>query len=110
MKKTAWIVFLYATLVFLGGLIGHLRSGSKASLISGGVFGALLFISSFFMFKKKIWGYFSALFLALALEGFFTWRFAKTLKFFPGGLLSLISLFVIIVVACKIGRRMKAVR
>ncbi|MBS0628541.1 MAG: TMEM14 family protein [Verrucomicrobia bacterium] len=110
MKKTAWIVCLYATLVFVGGLIGHIRSESKASLISGTIFGLLLFLSSFFMFKKKIYGYFSAFFLALILEGFFTWRFAKTLKFFPGGLLSLISLFVIIVVACKIGRRLRTAR
>ncbi len=107
MKKTAWVVFLYATLVFTGGIIGHIRSESKASLISGIVFGALLFLSSFFIFKKKAFGYFSALFLALALEGFFMWRFAKTLKFFPPGILSLISLAVIVVLACKIGRRLR---
>ncbi|MES2199455.1 MAG: TMEM14 family protein [Chlamydiota bacterium] len=110
MKKTAWIIFIYATLVLAGGLIGYIRSGSNPSLISGAVFGSLLFLSSYLIFKKKIYGYFGAFTLALILEGFFTWRFAKTLKFFPGGLLSLVSLAVIIIVACKIGRRLRAAR
>lgn len=110
MKKTAWVVFIYAALVLAGGLIGHIRSDSKASLVAGVVFGFFLFISSYLIFKKKIYGYFSAFFLALLLNGFFTWRFAKTLKIFPPGILSLISLFVVIVVACKIGRRLRTAR
>jgi uncharacterized membrane protein (UPF0136 family) len=110
MKKTAWVIFLYATLVLAGGLTGYIRSGSNPSLISGVVFGILLFISAFLMLKKNIYGYFSSFFLALILEGVFTWRFAKSLKFFPGGLLSLISLVVLIIVGCKIGRRLRTSR
>jgi len=110
MKKTAWIVFCYAFLVSTGGVIGYLKSASLPSLLSGGIFGSLLFLSSYFMFKKKVYGYFGALFLSVGLEAFFTWRFAKTLKFFPAGMLGLISLAVIIIVACKIGRRLRTVR
>ncbi len=110
MKKTAWIVFFYAALVLVGGIVGHVKSESSASLASGLVFGLLLFLSSFLMFRKKVYGYFGAFFLALTLEAFFTWRFAKTLKFFPAGMLGLLSLVVIVIVACKIGRRMRPVR
>lgn len=110
MKKTAWVVFLYAALVLIGGLIGHIRAESTASLISGLVFGSLLFVCSFFMFRKRSIGYWGAIVLAIILEVFFTWRFAKTLKFFPPGILSLISLAVIIIVACKIAARLRSAR
>lgn len=110
MKKTAWIVCLYGSLVFIGGILGHIKSASKASLISGVVFGALLLLSSWFMFQKKFFGYVSALVLALLLDGFFTWRFAKTLKVFPAGFLSLTSLAVVIIVACKISKKIKMAR
>ncbi|MBX9923520.1 MAG: TMEM14 family protein [Rhabdochlamydiaceae bacterium] len=109
-KKTAWIVFSYAILIFIGGIIGHSHSASKASLISGVVFGSLLLASSWLMFQKKPLGTWMALILAIILEGFFTWRFAKTLHFLPSGLLSLMSLAVIILVALKVGKRLRASR
>jgi len=102
MKKTAWIVLIYASLVLIGGIIGYLRMGSYASLLSGGLFGILLYLTTFGMCKGKKIGYTGALILSIILEGFFTWRFAKTLQFFPAGFLGLFSLAVIIIVAYKI--------
>ena len=90
--------------------MGHAYSASKASLISGLVFGSLLLISSGLMFQRKPVGVWMALILSILLEGFFTWRFAKTLHFLPSGLLSLISLAVIILVALKAGKRLKTNR
>ncbi len=109
-KKTTWAVFVYALCILLGGIAGYYLSHSKASLISGVVFGVLLLISSGLMFQKKTAGTWLSLFLALVLEGVFTWRFAKTLNFIPSGLLSLLSLVIIILVALKIGKRLKASR
>jgi uncharacterized membrane protein (UPF0136 family) len=109
-KKTTWIVFSYSLCILVGGLVGHLKSHSKASLISGLVFGSLLLMSSWLMFQRKAIGQWIALFLSILLEVFFTWRFAKTLHFLPAGLLSLVSLMVIILVALKIGKRLKAAR
>jgi len=102
MKKTGSIVLIYGLLVFVGGLIGHYKSASIPSLISGIVFGILLLISAFAMFKKKPWGQWSALLLAFILDAFFTWRFAKSLKFFPGGFMSLVSLAMVIILALRI--------
>jgi uncharacterized membrane protein (UPF0136 family) len=108
MKKTAWIIFLYALLILIGGIIGHVHSASLASLISGLSFGILLLVASGLIFMKQPFGYWMA--LSILLEGFFTWRFAKTLKFLPAGLLSLISLVVIIIVALKIRRRLRTAK
>ena len=90
--------------------MGHRFAGSNASLICGIVFGALLLIAAGLMFQKKTIGNWLALFLALLLEGVFTWRFAKTSNFLPSGLLSLMSLVVIILVALKVGKRLKVTR
>lgn len=109
-RKTTWIVFSYAFLILIGGVVGYAHSASKASLISGGVFGGLLLISSGLMFQRKPLGTWMALFLSILLEGFFTWRFAKTLHFLPSGLLSLLSLAVIILVALKAGKKLRTSR
>ncbi len=109
-KKTAWIVFLYALLILMGGFIGYFRSASKASLISGLIFGSMLLTSSGLMFQRKTIGAWASLTLAIMLEVFFTWRFAKTLHFLPSGLLSLISLAVIILVALKVSKRLRTSR
>ena len=108
--KTTWVVFIYALCITAGGVLGYCLSGSKASLISGLVFGVALLFSSALMLKKKIVGSYLAFGLAIVLEGVFTFRFAKTLNFIPSGLLSLLSLAVIILVALKVGKRLKMSR
>jgi hypothetical protein len=50
---------------------------------------------------------YAALILTFVLDGFFTFRFAKTLKFFPAGFMSLLSLAVLIFIALKIRKSKK---
>lgn len=107
MKVTATIIFVYGLLIALGGIMGFVKSGSLASLISGSVFGLALLISAYFLSKGKIAAQYVALSLTFLLDGIFTYRFAKTLHFFPTGFLSLISLAVFIVIALKIRRTLK---
>ncbi|NDD59456.1 MAG: hypothetical protein EBZ47_09500 [Chlamydiae bacterium] len=102
MKKTGSIVLIYGLLVFIGGWIGYITSHSPPSAISGTLFGALLFLAGRAMIVKKTWGQWTALFLAFILDAFFTYRFAKTLKFFPAGFMSLLSLAVLIILALRI--------
>lgn len=105
MKITATIVLLYALLILIGGIFGHQEKGSIASLISGIVFGTLLFGASLVTFKGKIWGEYIALILIFLLDAFFTYRFIATHKFMPAGLLSLISLGTLFIMALIIKRR-----
>jgi uncharacterized membrane protein (UPF0136 family) len=107
MKVTATIVFVYGLLIALGGLMGFVKGGSSASLISGSVFGLALLLSAYFISKGKIAAQYVALMLTFILDGIFTYRFAKTLHFFPTGFLSLASLAVLIVIALKIRRTLK---
>ncbi|HEY2810355.1 MAG TPA: TMEM14 family protein [Rhabdochlamydiaceae bacterium] len=109
MKVTATIVFAYSVLILLGGLIGHLKAGSSASLISGLCFGVALSLCAYAIAKGKILAQYLALILTFILDGFFTFRFAKTLHFVPAGMMSLLSLAVIIVIALKIRRSVRDV-
>jgi uncharacterized membrane protein (UPF0136 family) len=104
MKVTATTVCVYGLLIALGGVMGYVKGGSHASLISGGSFGLSLLISAYFISKGKIAAQYLALILTFLLDGIFTYRFAKTLNFIPAGFLSLISLAVLIVIALKIRR------
>jgi uncharacterized membrane protein (UPF0136 family) len=108
MKVTATIVFVFGLLIALGGVMGYVKGGSQASLISGIVFGPALVISAYFISKGKIAAQYAALVLTFLLDSIFTYRFAKTLSFFPAGFLSLASLAVLIVVALKIRRTLRA--
>lgn len=107
MKVTATIVFVFGLLIVLGGLLGYAKSSSHASLISGSLFGIILIITAHFISKGKIAAQYIALVSTFLLDAIFTYRFAKTLHFFPAGFLSLASLAVLIVVALKIRRTLR---
>lgn len=107
MKITAWIVGIYACVILVGGVIGYAKAGSVPSLASGVIFSSLLLICSYAISKGKLVAQYVALCLTFILDGFFTHRFAKTLNFVPSGLMSLLSLIVIIVIALKIRKTYK---
>lgn len=101
MKRTAVIVFIYGFLIGLGGLLGFVKGGSLVSLISGGSFGLALLLTAYFILKGKRSAHIFALVLTFLLDGVFTFRFTKTLHFFPSGALSLLSLIVLIILALQ---------
>ncbi len=96
-----YTVFIYAVFILIGGILGHARSGSMASLVSGLVFGILLLVAAGGMLAKKKWGTYFATFLTFILTLFFTYRFFITFKFMPPGLLSLISLGILILLIIR---------
>jgi uncharacterized membrane protein (UPF0136 family) len=102
MKMTAWITLVYAFLILIGGIIGHLKAASLMSLIMGGVFGLLLLGSALLIFKKKKSGLYAALILSFLLDIFFTYRFVDKLRFFPSAFLSIVSLGMIVILALQL--------
>lgn len=94
----AYIVALYGILILIGGIIGHIKAGSQASLAMGLISGLLLLLSSGGMFSKKHFkkSVYFALILTLLLDAFFSYRYMATMKFMPSGLLALMSLGVIV--------------
>lgn len=89
-----YLVLAYALLIMVGGIIGHYKSASTASLVSGLVFGTLLFLGALGLFFHQPWGYYLSLATSVLLSLFFIFRFVKTGVFLPPGLLALVSLIV----------------
>lgn len=88
------MVFAYGLLLLIGGIIGHFKAGSNASLIMGGISAVIAIGSSIAMFKKYLFGETVALVLSFILTLFFAYRFYLTLKFMPPGFMGIISLIV----------------
>lgn len=79
--------------------MGHLKAGSRISLYTGIVFGFLLILSSIGLYKGMKIGVYGSLFFTLVLLCFFSWRFIETAKFFPPGIMGIISLIVLTLLA-----------
>lgn len=95
MNNRGYLVILYGVLLFVGGLIGHLKAGSYVSLVTGSICGALALLAGFGMVKGWPYSKTSALVLSSVLFLFFLYRFSLSLRFMPSGLMAILSLLVI---------------
>lgn len=96
MKIHAYLIILYAILVITGGVMGLIKAGSVASLAMGCFFGVLLLGSSVALYKQKKVGYLWAFIFTTILFLFFSYRFFKTGTFVPGGIMSIVSLLILV--------------
>jgi len=89
---------IYAALLAVGGLIGYLKAGSRASLIAG-VGSALTALAALGLsVRNNRLGVPVGMILSIALFFLFSYRYAvKTRKFMPSGLLAVVSLVVLAV-------------
>ena len=85
------VLWIYIALLVAGGLIGFLKAKSKMSLIMSVVFAIPLIICAIEQAPDYIADIFQA-----ALVIFFAWRFAKTKKITPAGIMLVITLVTLI--------------
>lgn len=75
-------------ILLAGGIMGFVKSGSKASLVAGSTIGSLLFLSAFLISKKKSFGYK----LGSAVSGVLTLimgkKYLRSGKFMPAGFIA----------------------
>jgi uncharacterized membrane protein (UPF0136 family) len=105
MSKSVLILTVYALLILVGGIMGHAKAASTASLVMGTVFGAALLACSFALYKKKRASVWIAVSLIVILDAFFTYRYAATQRFMPAGLLSLVSLVTLFVFVLQVRKQ-----
>lgn len=101
MKVKAYLFAVYALLLAMGGFIGWLKASSMMSLYAGVGSGALLLISSHFIYRSSKLAFIFSLWVTIMLTSFFSLRFAKTGNFMPGGLMALLGLLLLVFISMK---------
>jgi uncharacterized membrane protein (UPF0136 family) len=97
MKNNAIATFIFAIIVLAGGVMGYYKAHSLPSLIMGATFAVLLSVSAFAMLRNWVLGYVSAIGLTLVLGAFFFNRYLVTQSFMPAGLMTILSMVLIII-------------
>jgi len=84
-------LWIYVTLLLVGGMVGLIKAGSKISMVISGLFAALLALCALgiihpFWIAHVLVGILAVVFLV---------RYLKTSKFMPAGLMLLFSVVVL---------------
>ncbi len=98
MKKSCWVVAGYGLFTMAGGLIGYLKAGSMASLIAGGLSGAVILVSAYAMSRKIKVAAFVALTVSLLLGVRFIGTWTETHKVMPDLIMIVLSAVSVIAI------------
>jgi uncharacterized membrane protein (UPF0136 family) len=84
------VLWIYIVLMVIGGVMGFLKAGSKASLIASVTFGAILtlFALDILPFRHHVW-------VLLFLLIFFGMRLAKSKKMMPNGVMVILTVLAL---------------
>jgi uncharacterized membrane protein (UPF0136 family) len=85
----------YGMFSILGGVLGYITAGSNVSLLSGSISGLLLIFSAFVQFQGQKWGLSLAAIVTAILIVVFAFRLAKTRKFMPAGLMTVLGMLTL---------------
>lgn len=86
------IIWIYIVLLVVGGLIGFLKAGSKASLIVSSVSAAILILCQIgVIFERRMIDIVLAILLVV-----FAWRLSESKKFMPAGLMLVLTVVTLV--------------
>ena len=91
MTKGQIVLWVYITLMWLGGLMGLIKAGSKASIIASSIFAAVLAL-----FALNVLPFRYCYIILFVLLLFFGKRFIKGKKFMPSGLMLVLTVITMI--------------
>jgi uncharacterized membrane protein (UPF0136 family) len=104
MQSTAILAWVYALLMAVGGVIGYIKSHSKASLLSGTGFGLILLFSGYGMWQGSRQSLIATTVCAASLSVIFAIRVLKTRRFIPAGVLAVLSLVTFLAFMSKLAQ------
>ncbi|MEJ6480873.1 TMEM14 family protein [Nostoc punctiforme UO1] len=94
--------FAYGILAIAGGIIGYTQARSRVSLLSGSISGLLLILAAYFQLQGQTWGSILAVLVTAVLVVVFAVRLAKTRKFMPAGLMTILGMVALVVMVNQI--------
>jgi uncharacterized membrane protein (UPF0136 family) len=90
------ILWIYIVLLFVGGLIGFLKAGSKVSLITSAFFAGILILCNVGLIFQPDMAYILETGILVFLMVFFAFRLTKSKKFMPNGLMAVLTLATLV--------------
>lgn len=96
MKVLNIVLVVYTLMIFIGGLIGFIVSGSTASILMSSIFSGAFIFNFVYSKKNPRNGYIVSATLTMTLLLFFFMRFIATYAIMPAGLMLLLSSFVLV--------------
>lgn len=87
--------FAYGILAVVGGIIGYIQARSRVSLLSGSISGLLLILAAYVQLQGQSWGSILAVIVTAVLVVVFAFRLAKTRKFMPAGLMTILGVLAL---------------
>lgn len=88
--------FVFAALTIAGGIMGFVKAGSTASIVAGGISGALIIVAALLLKTNVVAGLALGGILALALAGRFAPAFFSSGKFMPAGMMAILSAIALV--------------
>lgn len=92
--NSIYVLAVYGTLLFLGGIMGFVKSGSKPSIIMGSLSALALAFCVWAIKRERKEGYYWSASISGLLALFFTYRFYLTAALMPAGLMATLSFTV----------------
>jgi uncharacterized membrane protein (UPF0136 family) len=91
MTKGQIVLWVYIALMMLGGLMGLIKAGSKASIIASSIFAAVLAL-----FALNVLPFRYCWIILFVLLLFFGKRFFKGKKFMPNGMMAVLTIVTMV--------------
>lgn len=88
------VLSVYGVLLIVGGMMGYVKSKSRASLFAGAISGGLCVGAAWLSVDQPSEGFTVGSLVAFLLAGVFINRFAKTRKIMPAAVVLILSLVV----------------
>lgn len=101
MQTTSRIIWIYAAIVLIGGIIGHFIAHSMVSLIASSIVAILLIGCGYFINKGQGWAHCAATTISALLLAFFAYRFSLAYKFMPAGLMVILTACLLVYLLMK---------
>ena len=101
MKTNSYVIYLYALLILIGGVIGFIKAGSVMSIAMGSGFAAALAATGYYVAQNSYRAIWTSIGLTSFLLLFFILRYSKSLQFMPAGLMTLISLGTLLLLVSR---------
>lgn len=101
MKDKAIVIWIYCLILFVGGFMGYIKTGSLISLISAAALAGMLARYGYALWEGNILGYRMTIFFLVFILAFFAYRLAMTHKMMPAGVMTILTFATLLYIWVK---------